>query len=343
MMTVNTEPIIYSICPRLLRIKDSSQVGEARRLACSLWSKLSNDELRLAQVALIATELATNLIKHTNGAGGCLILCPVYETAALGMDILAIDQGPGIANMAEALRGGYSTTGSSGVGLGAVGRLSSVFDIFSGAGKGTGVLSRVLVPWPSEIPPALNVGTVCLPIDGEAECGDAWAVKQATSSTLLLLADGLGHGPNAAEAANLAVTIFKNAALASPLELLRQIHSGLGKTRGAAVAVADICFATQVISYAALGNIVGRIFCGAKSQTMVGCNGTAGFEARNIVEFCYPWPEGGRVVLHSDGLKTHWHLDDYPGLAQRHPALIAGVLFRDHRRPHDDCLVVVAK
>ena len=52
---------------------------------------------------------------------------------------------------------------------------------------------------------------------------------------------------------------------------------------------------------------------------------------------------GGVVVLHSDGLKTRWHLDDYPGLAQRHPALIAGMLFRDHRRPHDDCSVVVAK
>ena len=168
-------------------------------------------------------------------------------------------------------------------------------------------------------------------------------MKQGKSSTLFLLADGLGHGPSAAAAANLAATIFRHSAHASPLELLRQIHSGLGKTRGAAVAVAKICFATRVISYAALGNILGQIFCGAESRTMVGYNGTAGSEARKIAEFSYPWPDGGVVVLHSDGLKTRWHLDDYPGLAQRHPALIAGMLFRDHRRPHDDCSVVVAK
>jgi hypothetical protein len=47
------------------------------------------------------------------------------------------------------------------------------------------------------------------------------------------------------------------------------------------------------------------------------------------------------LILHSDGLSARWDLDDYAGLRRRHPALIAGVLFRDHRRLRDDASVVV--
>jgi hypothetical protein len=72
-------------------------------------------------------------------------------------------------------------------------------------------------------------------------------------------------------------------------------------------------------------------------------NGIAGHEARRIHEFSYPFPDDGLLVLHSDGLKSQWSLDGYPGLAERDPALIAGILFRDFNRGRDDVTVVVAR
>ena len=76
---------------------------------------------------------------------------------------------------------------------------------------------------------------------------------------------------------------------------------------------------------------------------MVSLNGTAGVEMRKITEFSYPWPENALLVLHSDGMVSHWNIDQYPGLYQRHPTVIASVLYRDHDRGRDDVTVVVAK
>ena len=114
-------------------------------------------------------------------------------------------------------------------------------------------------------------------------------------------------------------------------------------TRGAAVSVTEMLWDRRILRYAGVGNISGRIFSGDALRNMVSHNGTVGLEARKIVEFTYPWPEDGLLIMHSDGLATHWNLDDYPGLRGRDPALIAGVLFRDHNRVRDDSTVVVIR
>jgi hypothetical protein len=195
---------------------------------------------------------------------------------------------------------------------------------------------------PPAAPPAQTVGAVCLPVRGEKECGDAWAMKVGPDSMLFLLADGLGHGPDAAAAADRAVYIFERQASHGPAELVHLIHAGLRGTRGAAVVVAEVSPGTNLVRYAGVGNITGLILSGRTSRSLVSHNGTAGIEARKVQEYAYPWPEDGLLVLHSDGVATHSLLVDHPGLALKHPALIAGVLFRDHQRPRDDSAVVVA-
>ena len=331
--------------PRHVRVEDSSHVGEARRLVASLCRDLGFDESRTGQAALIVTELATNIIKHTAGAGGDLVFRPLQEAGATGLDILSLDRGPGIANIGESLRDGHSSAGSPGTGLGAIRRLSAAFDIYSSPGKGVAVSSRLWKDSPPRLPPVLRIGAVCLPLLGEQACGDAWATKAVGDITLFLLADGLGHGPDAAAASTRAVEIFEEHAARGPAELLHLIHAGLRGTRGAAVAVAEVSWAaseTRGVRFAGVGNISGLLLSRGASRHLVSYNGTAGVEARTIREFRCPWPEGGVLVLHSDGVATHWSLEDYPGLAQKDPALIAGVLFRDHQRPRDDSTVVVA-
>ena len=184
---------------------------------------------------------------------------------------------------------------------------------------------------------------VCLPVMTEEACGDAWALHQTRERALIMLADGLGHGPDAAEASAAAVDIFDNYSRNGPAEMIERMHATMLSTRGAAVAVTELLWDRRVVRFAGVGNISGRIFSRDAFHNMVSYNGTVGLEARNIVEVTYPWPEDGLLVLHSDGLATHWNLDDYPGLRGRNPALIAGVLFRDYNRVRDDSTVVVIR
>ncbi len=371
------------IFPRHLRVEDSSQSGEARRLVEWICRELGFDAACMARAALVVTELATNILKHTGAAAGELVFTPTQDSDGNWLDILSLDQGPGIANIGESLRDGQSTAGSLGTGLGAIRRQSDWFDIYSSPGHGAAVFSRIgqralqhdlkhaginpslesvsnSVPNPMSVaagsnPAEMSVGAVCLPVHGEAACGDAWGIKRGGDTTLFLLADGLGHGPDAAAAANLAVTVFTESVSLRPAELLHLIHAALRGTRGAAVLVVqvagvpELADATEakvggdVVRYAGVGNLSGAIVAAGASRSMVSHYGTAGVEARWIQEFTLPWPQGGLLVMHSDGVATRWSLDDYPGLARHHPALIAGVLYRDHQRQHDDSTVVVAR
>ncbi len=327
-----------------VRVEESSQVGEARRLVTSMGRELALSEVHTEHVSIVVTELATNLVKHAGG--GDLILRVLRGAEMSGIEVLSLDKGPGMRHVGENLRDGYSTTGSPGNGLGAIQRLSSLFDIYSMPGQGTAVLSRYWrrTALASAQPQPLELGVVCLPVTTEETCGDAWALHQTSERVLIMLADGLGHGRYAAEASAAAAYIFENYTTNSPAEIIERMHAALRSTRGAAVAVAEVLFGGQcVVRYAGVGNISGRIISGTTFHGMVSHNGTIGIEARKIEEVTYPWPEDGLLVLHSDGLTTRWNLDDYPGLRGRNPALIAGVLFRDHNVARDDSTVVVIR
>jgi len=140
-----------------------------------------------------------------------------------------------------------------------------------------------------------------------------------------------------------AARIFDNARNRELPELLNAIHAGLRSTRGAAVSIADIEAGRQLIRYVGVGNVAGEVVSSSGMRSMVSLNGTAGVEVRKISEFTYPWPEDAVLVLHSDGLSSRWNIDHYPGLVSRHPTVIAGVLYRDHDRGHDDVTVVAVK
>jgi hypothetical protein len=283
------------------------------------------------------------MVKHAGG--GLFVVRPLTQCEAPGIDLLALDRGPGIRNIGLSLRDGQSTAGSSGTGLGAVRRLSSVFDIYAPPGAGTAVFSRVRATGPEQTPSpnALSIGAVCVPVHGEEACGDAWAVHETASRSLILLADGLGHGRDAAAAADQAVRTFRACAERGIAEILTALDTALRPTRGAAVAVAEILPAGDVVTVAGLGNICGAIYGGEAARRLATSDGTAGSGTREAVAHAFAWPADGVLILHSDGLSARWDLDDRAGLRNRHPALIAGVLYRDHRRVRDDVVVVVAR
>ncbi|HTF93918.1 MAG TPA: ATP-binding SpoIIE family protein phosphatase [Verrucomicrobiae bacterium] len=334
--------LILDYSQQSLPVRDPGHPGEARRTATRLVGEIGFDETDTSNVAIIVTELATNLLKHATG--GEILLRPIAHGAALGVELIALDRGPGIANLTQCFRDGYSSAGSSGNGLGAIARLAGDFDIYSMPGKGTAVLARV---WPRchtmENSHGIELGIVSLPKPGEEVCGDGWQCELLADKSLCFVADGLGHGSNAAVAAHEAVDVLTEYRGKTPAEIVERAHDALRSTRGAALAVAQIDHPQETVRFCGVGNIAGAIVAGGRTRQMVSLNGTAGLEVRKITEFSYPWSSESTLIMHSDGLMTRWDLQLYPALAQRHPSLIAAVLYRDFNRNRDDVTVLVAK
>lgn len=328
-------------------VADPSQVGESRRIASALAGRSGFDEVGRGKVALVASELAGNLARHARG--GELIVSALARGKVAGLECLAIDRGPGMADFRRCLADGFSTAGTPGTGLGAVARLADEFDAFTVVGQGTVLLARL---WASPLPTpgpragdALEVGAVCLPVAGERESGDAWASAWPSPGLgLLMVADGLGHGPLAAAASNAAVAALRRGAGGtSPAEILRAAHEALKGTRGAAVAVALVDLGRREVRFAGIGNISATVLSPGARHGLVSLPGVVGLEIRKVQEFAQPWPPGSLLVMHSDGLATHWRLDRASPLASRHPGVVAGALYRDHARGRDDVTVVVAR
>jgi anti-sigma regulatory factor (Ser/Thr protein kinase) len=323
-------------------VVESSQVGDARRHAARIAERVGLNEPDRGKVAIIATELANNLVRH--GGGGEIALRLLAHAEGNGVEICAIDKGPGMANVGQCLQDGFSTGGTAGQGLGAAQRLATEFDVHAGAGAGTVVVARVLDGKPPAQPPgkALRWGVLNKPVKGETECGDTWRVaRRADGLVAAIVADGLGHGPAAAEASRAAAIAFDADPFADLKHLFEKAHANTRGTRGAAVAIAQLDPARQVVRFAGVGNIAGTIVDGHARRGLASHNGTVGAQIHKVHQLEYPWPDRGALVMHSDGLGTRWDPAAYPGLTQRHPSVIAGVLYRDFTRGRDDVTVLV--
>lgn len=323
-----------------IEIQDSSHVGGARRYVSEVARRAGLSEAVVGRVALAATELATNLVKHARE--GSLLVRALGELPGDGVELLSVDRGCGMPNVAAAMRDGFSTAGSNGIGLGAVARAADQFDVYSVPDAGTVVLARILGA-PAGAAGNGKLGAVCLACPGEVVAGDAWAVVDKGGRRTLLVVDGLGHGPAAALAASESVRLFRSAEPAAPTEIVQRLHLGLRATRGAALAVAELDPARELLRYAGIGNIAGTILANGTTRSLVSHHGTAGHDARRIQEFSYPLPRGATLVMHSDGLTARWSTERYPGLLERHPATLAAVLYRDFARGRDDATVVVLR
>ena len=189
----------------------------------------------------------------------------------------------------------------------------------------------------------MGVGAVSVPKAGEAVCGDAWSAARDGSRVRLMVADGLGHGPEAGRAAQLAARLFRENPNRAPGGTFTHHARRLTERGGAAVLAAEIDLDRQTVRHCGVGNVAGTILAGAASRSLVSHNGTVGHEARYFQEFTSLFPAEAVLVLHSDGLASRWSLDPYPGLIARDPALLAGVLFRDFQRGRDDVTVLAVR
>ena len=318
-------------------VADASQVGEVRRMAARVAEAAGLNDSQRGAVAIAATELATNLSRYATS--GRVLVQQIAPLGGLCVEVLAIDSGPGM-DLDRCVRDGYSTGGTPGNGLGAVKRLAHEFDAFSSP-AGSVLMARFGHQTRRLTPTAFRWGAVSIPAPHEQVCGDGWCVAERDDEIAVMVVDGLGHGVSANEAATRALATFKQHQFAGPAAFCAESHRALSGTRGAAIALAHLATRTPV-RYAGVGNISGTLVApGGQGRGMVSQNGTAGYQVRQMQQFDYSWPAQGCLVMHSDGLTNRWSLEGYPGLMRRHPAVIAGVLYRDCVRGRDDATIVV--
>lgn len=322
-------------------IGDSSEVAPARRGIGVLAGRLGFDEQDAGRAALVATEIGTNLIKH--GGGGELIAQRITSEGRAGLELLGLDKGVGMADVDKCLRDGYSTGGSPGTGLGAIERMSQNFEIYSRPGQGTAVLAQL---WPDAKRPAaerIQIGSLVVPKPGETASGDAWCYHERVEGILVGGIDGLGHGLAAAQAASEACRVLDQEKHRPPLRLMQLLHEALRPTRGAAITLIEVDWDAGRAMTVAVGNVTAAFINGNTIKRVAADNGIVGHVISRPRELQYPCPADTVLVLHSDGLTSSWQPERYPGLMQHHPALVAGVLYRDCKRGRDDSLVVVIR
>jgi len=337
-------------------VYEPSDVGNLRSAVKRLARSLGFDVELTGRAALVATEMATNLVKHTSVGGEVLISSVAMGDGGInrqaqgeqiqGIELIALDQGPGMRNPGRLMQDGVSTTASLGGGLGAIRRLSHTFDLYSQPGSGTAILSRL---WNiryqanfASFPGAINVGAVVIAKPGENVCGDGWAVARQLDRMTFLVADGLGHGPRAAEAMEQALQVFQVNQALPAVDIVRKIHQALRGMRGVVLALASLHFKRQELTYIGIGNIAGYLLSPERVKGLISYGGIVGSQLPKIQKFAFPWSRKDALVIHSDGLKSRWDLSAYTGLIRHHPVLVAAVLYRDFARRTDDVVIVVA-
>ncbi len=330
-----------------LRVAESSAAGEARRVAIGLAETLGFSAVKAGEVGIIVTELANNLWRHA-GHGQIVLRALTHagrlpaSPVILGIEILSIDRGPGMADIEKCSRDGYSSGGTTGIGLGAVGRLSSYSEIYTRPKEGTVSLSQV---WANPLPKIFfsipTIGAICVPVKEEQVSGDAWAVKSTNTGQQIILVDGLGHGIRAAEAANEALRIFYEKPLPAA-EMMQVLHAGLKHSVGAVVGLVEVSPVERAFSFVGVGNLEGRII-NDEEKRLLSHNGTVGHAMQTVRQWSYTWHQSSLMILHSDGISNKWDMLNYPGLSSKHPSIIAGVIYRDFRRERDDASVIVMR
>lgn len=312
-----------------IRIDHASAVYTAVRAAREISAQAGLAEVLAERAAVVASELAGNIDKHASDGS----LFVQRSLGGNGVDVYAADAGPGMADLEHWRVDGNSTTRTLGTGLGAIGRLATEFRIRSAAGHGTIAAARILAPGTAPAP----VAHVRLAREGEERCGDAIALSAAAGARTIVVVDGLGHGPDAADAADSAIDAFGRGPGRPLPEHLTTIHRALRHTRGAAVALARIW--PDRLEFCGVGNVGGLVLTAGRTHPLLSMPGIVGFALPATHLRVIPLTEHHLVVLHTDGIGTGWRgpaaLDLLPV-----PALFAAELADRHRDPHDDAALI---
>lgn len=294
-----------------------------------------------AEVDIIVAEMGSNLVKY-GGGGEFLVGLPDDES----LEIICLDNGPGMHEPQRMIRDGVSSSLSLGHGLGAMQRLSDVFQMYSLKDWGTILLSRI---HKREKPPHQKQAiletralVVCKP--GEKVSGDGYWVRQQGDLTWFFLGDGLGHGPEAHKAVMTAIDSLNVTEEKDPVSIIRELNQQVRRTRGLVGCVAVYNAATRGWTICGVGNISTRLHTVIDHKNYMAYNGIIGLNLPGSMHAATIDGEKGQLLtMCSDGIRTRWEMSKYPGIAKCDPSILAAALYKDQGRRTDDMSILVAR
>jgi anti-sigma regulatory factor (Ser/Thr protein kinase) len=341
-----------------IALTQEAHIGAAKRAVRRCASEIGFDERRLAEIDIAVKEIGSNAIKFGRGTGQIYCARADETIEPGGIEIIYLDKGPGIEDTLTALEDGYTTTGSLGAGLGAIKRLADEFYIYSiieghsrklsmygRTSHGTALIFRKRAGSEDDTQKERKAlwGAMTRAAIGEDENGDAYIIKRVGDRQLLAIVDGLGHGPKAMEASQVANASIQENALQPVETIIRATHEALRSTRGAVLGLAAIDCATGEIEYAGIGNTDFRAFGGREPLRFISLNGTLGSRLDRVKVFKERLPKVATLIMSTDGISERWDYQSYPGLLGLHPQMLCAVVMRDHSRPKDDATILCGR
>ncbi len=302
------------------------------------------NERKVGEIDIIVAEIVSNLVKH---AGGGQLLVRLFEEEGVqGIELISMDNGPGMIDINRMLADGVSTKNTLGHGLGSIKRLSDVFQVYSQKDWGTIILSRVYAEKRPHYrkPLPIEIRSLVIPKPGEVECGDGFFSTVSSDNVKLFLGDGLGHGPEAAAAVLRAGEAFMASSEDDPVDIIRNINHAVKKTRGLVGTVVVFDRNNKLWKLCGIGNIATKIYGPNTSKNYMAYNGIIGLNVpRSLNVQTVPYEKGQYMVLCSDGIRSKWDTLRYPSLMRYDLSIATASILKDFARQTDDMSAVACK
>lgn len=299
---------------------------------------------RVDEVDIIVAEITSNLNKYAKE--GELLALVGEDQGRKYLELIAIDKGPGMQDPQRMIEDGMSTSGTLGHGLGAIKRLADNFELYSLKSWGTILLARIFHEKPSYTrPPKYTFRAIVVAKPGETESGDGWAMQQQDTRVRVLVGDGLGHGPEANKAVQVASEAFLASESWTPAGIIRDLHTAVKRTRGLVAMILTLELPGKHLTLCGVGNISCKTFGGTQAKGLISYNGIVGMNIPGTMKDHELVVSDGQqyIVLCSDGIRSQWEISKYPGILKYDPSVLAAAIYKDFSRQTDDMTVVVGK
>lgn len=193
--------------------------------------------------------------------------------------------------------------------------------------------------------PACEYAVVARPLGGESQSGDASLVQATDHGLLVAVVDGLGHGEEAAAAAEAAIEVFREHAGLPLATLFQRCHERLQATRGAAVVLAALDSASATLTWAGVGNVEALLVAalpagGRARQWLTNRGGVVGYRLPAVEPRVVPIRPGDLLILATDGIDERFGSEQIPSYT---PDELAHAILERHGKATDDALVLVLR
>jgi len=344
-------------------VKDESSLVLFKVRLKTLAKKLGFKTVTIESMQIVANEMLSNQIKYSNNTGMVQLWFhsdhsnkeKFNNNSPVTIDIFAMDYGPGIKNLKQASKDGYSTSKTMGKGLGSISRMAHESGVFTipehkteqTSWHGVACWSRFYC-LENEKPVHFQYGLFCRAYHNMAHNGDDLWLKFNAKEISCLHLDATGHGQEAEAIVSKVRQINAHVHGVNVEKMLDITQQTLATTAGAAVVALKYHSGSRQGEYCAVGDM--RLFeikindaGNQQINDLEVCSGILGNASRSYSRRKFKLKNEELIISLSDGIRRNWKLTDFADLWNQHPQLICFFLGNKKGRNSDDQSILALK